>query len=49
MNYRSVGDFLENPDMDPTSIKYGTGWKSVDCSTRHTTLCVTGKNYHYKR
>ena len=26
-----------------TNTKHGTGWKSVNCSARHTTLCVTGK------
>ena len=26
-----------------TNTNHGTGWKSVNCSTRHTTLCVAGK------
>ena len=26
-----------------TNTKHGTGWKSVNCSSRHTGLCVTGK------
>ena len=26
-----------------TNTNHGTGWKSVNCSIRQTTLCVTGK------
>ena len=25
-----------------TNTKHRTGWKSVNCSTKHTTLCIKG-------